>query len=160
MWPLVAIGVGAWILKELFDEEEEDDEPKRKKRKPKKKKVFISFAIEDQKYRDFLVAQARNWRSPFSFTDMSVKEPWDEAVWKRRCREKIRDCDGVIALVSKNTWKAGGARWEIRCAREEGIRVLGMHIKKYDKAAKLPELEGCRVYEWSWENLDEMISRF
>jgi len=31
-----------------------------------KKRVFISFAIEDKKYRDYLVEQAKSDRSPFT----------------------------------------------------------------------------------------------
>ena len=38
-----------------------------------KKKVFISFAVEDKKVRDFLVGQSRNRKTPFEFTDRSVK---------------------------------------------------------------------------------------
>lgn len=162
MWPiLAAIGIGALLLK-AFEEDDGEEEPRRKKspRRAKQKKIFISFAMEDVKYRDFLVAQAINDKSPFSLTDMSVKEPWPENVWKRRCREKIRKCDGVIVLVSKKTWRSSGARWEIKCAREEGVPVVGMHIKKYDKAAKLPELAGCKMIEWSWDNLEDRISRF
>jgi len=80
------------------------------------KKIFISFAIEDKQYRDFLIAQSKNKRSPFSFLDMSVKKKWQEEVWKRNCRKKIRDCDGVIVLLSRKTYHAGGVRWEMKCA--------------------------------------------
>jgi len=66
------------------------------------KRIFISFAVEDTKARDFLVGQARNAASPFELVDMSVKEPWDSA-WKTKCRTKIKGCDGVIALLSKKT---------------------------------------------------------
>ena len=52
--------------------------------KRKKKKVFISFAIEDKRFRNFLVSQAKNKRSHFDFTDMSVKKPWPEKEWKRK----------------------------------------------------------------------------
>ncbi len=84
------------------------------------KRIFISFAIEDETYRDFIVGQSRNQRSPFEFVDMSVKQPWDDK-WKKRCRTKIKGCDGVIDLVSKNTAKASGQLWEIQCAKEEKI---------------------------------------
>ena len=43
-----------------------------------RKRVFISFAIEDVKYRDYLVEQARKSNSPFDFIDMSVKKKWNE----------------------------------------------------------------------------------
>ena len=125
--------------------------------KPLKKRVFISFAIEDVEYRNHLVNQARSKHSPFDFVDMSVKRKWRESEWQKRCRTKIKRCDGMIALLSKNTNKAGGARWEIKCAREEGVRVAGMHIFKNQKGVVPTELRGKRVMEWSWKNLEKFI---
>lgn len=122
-----------------------------------KKRIFISFAIEDVKYRDFLVQQAKKNKSPFNFIDMSVKKEWEYHEWKKKCRTKIKRCHGVIALLSKNTHKASGARWEMKCAREEGIRIIGMHIKKKDRGAIPPELLGEDIITWSWENLKEFI---
>lgn len=162
MWPLI-IGIGvAALIAEAFSEE--DEAPKRKSSKRRssesKKKIFVSFAIEDKKYRDFLVAQAKNERSPFTFVDMSVKEPWTQKIWKDKCREKIQKCDGMIVLLSKNTWHSSGARWEVKCAKEERVPVIGMHVKKGDKGAKPPELNGKKVIDWTWDNLDESINKF
>lgn len=153
MWPVI-IGAGAvaLLIKPLLDESDDSEQDI-------KKRIFISFAIEDQKYRDFLVAQAKNERSPFTFIDMSVKQPWDEKIWKQKCRSKIKSCDGMIVLLSKNTWHSSGTRWEIKCAREERIRVIGMHIKKNDKGAIPPELKGKKVITWSWDNLETAIDK-
>jgi len=146
MWPFLIIGG----LATLFLSKEE--------KTTKKKRVFISFAIEDIKYRDDLVNQARKNHSPFDFIDMSVKTEWEQSIWKKRCRTKIKKCDGVIALLSKNTHKAGGARWEMKCAREEGIKIIGMHIFKNNKGAIPIELKGKKVVEWSWDNLEKFIN--
>lgn len=124
-----------------------------------RKKIFISFAIEDIEYRDHLVQQARNNQSPFDFIDMSVKKKWNPAEWKARCRTKIKRCDGVIVLLSKNTYNAAGARWEMKCAGEEGIKIIGMHIKKNDKGAIPPELKGKKIIEWSWNNIENFINK-
>lgn len=99
-------------------------------KKERRKRVFISFAIEDIAYRDFLVEQARKKHSPFEFIDMSVKKEWNQNEWKNKCRTKIKRCDGVIALLSKNTHKASGARWEIKCAREERVKNYRDAYKK------------------------------
>ncbi len=117
-------------------------------------RVFISFAAEDVRFRDFLVGQGRNERTPFSFVDMSVKEPWDSA-WKTNCRTKIKGCDGMIALLSPKTLNADGARWEIRCAKEEGIRVMGMYVQGACSAP--PELSGVRVVDWTWNNIKSFL---
>lgn len=129
---------------------ETTDEPKR---------VFISFAIEDKQYRDFLVAQSINKRSPFTFTDMSVKKSWKNEEWKRKCRKRIRECDGIIVLLSKKTYHASGVRWEMKCALEEDIPMIGMHIKKNDsfRGSIPPELDDCEIIDWSWENIEEFI---
>jgi len=127
--------------------------------KERRKRVFISFAIEDVQYRDYLVKQARKEKSPFDFIDMSVKQKWNESEWKKKCRTKIKRCEGVIALLSKNTHKAGGARWEMKCAIEEKVKIIGMHIKKNDKGAIPPELKGKRIIEWNWNNLEKFIDQ-
>ncbi len=151
MWPVI-LGAGAIAIlaKALFEEDDVQVE---------KKRIFISFAIEDEKYRDFLVKQAKLDKSPFTFTDMSVKQPWSEAEWKKRCRTKIKRCDGMIVLLSKNTWHSSGARWEIKCAIEEGVPVIGMHVKKNDKGAIPPELKGKKIIEWTWDNLEKTINK-
>lgn len=124
-----------------------------------RKRVFISFAIEDVEYRDYLVAQARKKHSPFDFIDMSVKKKWDEKEWKDKCRTKIKRCHGVIALLSKNTHKAGGARWEMKCANEEGKKIVGMHIKKSNPGAIPKELDNKEIIFWNWENLEKFINQ-
>lgn len=128
------------------------------KKKVSKKRVFISFAIEDIEYRNYLVEQAKKDHSPFSFIDMSVKKKWNQKLWKDKCRTKIKRCHGVIALLSKNTHKAGGARWEMECACEEGVKIIGMHIKKNDQGAIPPELQGKKVITWSWPNIERFIN--
>ena len=115
------------------------------------KRVFISFAIEDKSLRDFLSGQAKNEKSPFEFTDMSVKEPWDSA-WKTKCRTKIKGCDGMLIIVTGNTKKAAGQLWEIGCAKEERIPRRSVWGHSDDKPDTLPsELEGVRIMNWTWE---------
>jgi hypothetical protein len=121
-------------------------------------RVFISFAAEDVKYRDFLVGQMRLQDSPIDFIDFSVKEPWDEK-WKTNCKTKIRGCEGFIALISKKTWNATGARWEMKFADEEGLPILGVHIHADDKGAIPPELVGHKVIEWTWDGIKNFLNR-
>lgn len=122
------------------------------------KRVFISFAIEDSNLRDFLVGQARNENSPFEFVDMSVKEPWDSA-WKTNCRTKIKGCDGMIIIVTKKTKNADGQLWEVKCAKEEEIPRRGIWGHADDKPATIPqELDGVRIVNWTWDNIESFIN--
>src|SRR5208282_2534025 len=99
--------------------------------------IFTSFAIEDKWARDYLVGQAKNEKSPFEFVNMSVNEPWDEK-WKTQCRSRIKGCDGMIAMVSKNTAKGAGALWEVKTAKEEGIPVIGIYATAQNRPHSLP----------------------
>lgn len=123
-----------------------------------RKKIFISFAIEDKSARDLLVGQSRNENTPFEFMDMSVKEPWSSA-WKTQCRKRIKSCHGVIVLISKNTFKANGVSWEVKCAKEEGLPIKSIYARKDAKGCRIPnELNGRHIYKWSWENINKFVN--
>jgi Fe-S-cluster-containing hydrogenase component 2 len=83
-----------------------------------KKTVFVAFAIEDERQRDFLKGQSLNTACPFGYIDMSVKEAY-ESDWKTKVQTRIRRSDGVIALVSKHSLASSGQKWEITCALAE-----------------------------------------
>lgn len=121
------------------------------------KRIFIAFAIEDVRSRDFLVGQAKNDNSPFEFVDMSVKQPW-ETDWEAKCRSRIRGCDGVIALISKYTPSATGQLFEIRTAEEERIPTMLMY-----SSSGRPNLPYSLNYKlinvWSWDNIKAFLSR-
>lgn len=122
------------------------------------KRVFIAFAVEDKFARDNLVYQAKEQGNvPFDFTDMSVKEPWD-AKWKTNCRIKIKGCDGVIVFISRNTPQAEGARWEIKCAKEEGVPIKGFWVRSNDPCCRPPELGSTPVVYWTWDNITNFIN--
>jgi len=117
-----------------------------------KKVVFIAFAIEDVKQRDLLKGQSLNTKSPFEYIDMSVKEPYDKD-WKDRVRTRIKRSDGVIALVSKNSLKSSGQKWEIQCAKEEGKKLRGIWAYTDDRT----DLEGVNTRVWTWDNIKDFI---
>ena len=121
------------------------------------KRVFIAFAKEDEKYRDFLSGQTKLEKSSFEFVDMSIKEPFDEK-WKTSCRTRIKGCDGLVALISKNTAKADGELWEIKCGYDEKIPVMLMWVN--DDRPGVPALiKDKRINVWSWDNLKAFIEK-
>jgi antiphage defense system Thoeris ThsB-like protein len=122
-----------------------------------KKVVFIAFAIEDERQRDFFVGQSWNARSPFEFVDMSVKEPYDRD-WKNRVRTRIRRSDGVIALISKSTLTSSGQKWEINCAIEERKPLLGIWVYKNDRTFPA-QMSGRKIVEWTWNAIASFIDR-
>lgn len=119
---------------------------------PDKKTVFVAFAIEDERQRDFLKGQSLNTSSPFEYIDMSVKDAYSSE-WKEKVRMRIRRSHGVIALVSKNSLTSSGQKWEIACAREEGKKVLGIWAYKDDRT----NLPGVNTVVWTWDAIANFI---
>ena len=125
-----------------------------------KKRAFISFDYDnDVRYRDFLIGQAKNPHSPIEIADWSLKYAFDSK-WKTQCRDRIKRTGIVIQLVGSNTYKAEGAIWEVKCAREEGIPVFGVYIDKNNKGIIPLSLKGCLVIEWTWDGIKNGIDRF
>jgi len=119
------------------------------------KVVFIAFAVEDEGTRNLFTGQKVNAKTPFSFTDMSVKEPYTSE-WKDRVRTRIRRSDGVIALISSSTPGAVGQRWEIACAAEESKPLLGLWIENAYRT-KPNEMGSAPCKSWTWENVADFI---
>ncbi|WP_426014457.1 TIR domain-containing protein [Caulobacter sp. DWR2-3-1b2] len=117
-----------------------------------KKVIFVAFAIEDARQRDFLKGQSLHPRTPFEFIDMSVKEAYDSD-WKEKVRTRIKRSNGVIVLVSANSLKSSGQKWEIQCAREERKPVRGIWAYSSDRTT----LDGVPTVAWSDANITSFI---
>ncbi len=117
-----------------------------------KKVVFVAFAIEDANVRDMIKGQSLNTASPFEYIDMSVTEAYDEE-WKKKVRARILRSDGVLAIVSKNSLKSTGQKWEIQCAKDEGRPVKGIRASKDDDTS----LTGVSTMAWTWQNIADWI---
>ena len=121
------------------------------------KRIFVSFPEQDSNLRDLLVGQARNTNSPFDFVDMSVHKAWDSA-WKTKCRTKIKSCDGLIAIITSNTYNADGQIWEIDCAADENIPILCIKTSEYKPSSWTESKIGHRrVYNWDWNTIQKFI---
>jgi hypothetical protein len=114
--------------------------------------IFVAFAIEDVAIRDLIKGQSLNTKTSFEYTDMSVKEAYDEE-WKKRVRTRILRSAGVLAIVSKNSLISTGQKWEIQCAKDEKKPVRGIWAYKEDRT----DLVGVNTMVWSWDNLANWI---
>jgi hypothetical protein len=118
-----------------------------------KKTIFVAFAMEDERQRDFLKGQSLLTNSPFEYIDLSVKEAY-ESDWKEKVRTRIRRSDGVIALVSRSSLNSSGQQWELSCAREEGKKVLAIWAYTDDRT----NLPGVSAREWTWDAIKSFIN--
>ncbi|WP_138944914.1 TIR domain-containing protein [Plantibacter sp. M259] len=119
------------------------------------KTVFIAFAKEDESTRNLFTGQRVHPDTPFEFTDMSVKEPYSSE-WKAKVRARIRRSDGVIALISSSTPMATGQLWEISCAVEEGVPLIGIWIEDGYRT-KPTQMGSAQCMAWTWDNVADFI---
>jgi hypothetical protein len=117
-----------------------------------KKIVFVAFAIEDERQRDFLKGQSLSPRAPYEFIDLSVKEAYEED-WKDKVRTRIKRSHGVIVLVSKNSTSSTGQKWEIDCAKGENKPILGIWAYAADRTT----IAGIKTVTWSDKNIGDFI---
>lgn len=116
------------------------------------KVIFVAFAIEDERQRDFLKGQSLSPRAPYEFIDMSVKQAYDSD-WKNKVRTRIKRSDGVIVLVSENSLTSSGQKWEIACAKEEGKRIRGIWAYSSDRTL----IPGVSTTTWTDKNISDFI---
>lgn len=119
-------------------------------------RIFVSFAIEDENIKTLFTGQAKHDKVPYEFVDMSVKKPWDTQ-WKINCRSRIKGCHGVFVLITENLKDADGAIWEVECAKEEKIPILGVYIGKATFLDSPSELLGIKKIAWTWAGIKEFV---
>lgn len=101
------------------------------------KTIFISYYHEDKKYKDLLVAWARNSSLPVNFvdhsTDLSVCSR-DIAVVRRAVSAKIRGADCFLCLVGENTHTSDWVNWEVDKAFERNRSIIAVKISRSYKS--------------------------
>ena len=123
-----------------------------------KSRAYISFdADHDSDLKVLLVGQARNIDSPFSITDMSIKETIAKN-WKDNARTRIKGCDVVIVICGKYTHSANGVSEEIKIAQEENIPYFLLYGRSNEQCSKPIAAKATdKVYKWTWDNLKALI---
>jgi hypothetical protein len=124
-----------------------------------KKRVFISFDYDhDEGAKIMLAGQAKLPDSPFDFTDASLKEPLS-GDWKEKVKRRMANIDVVIGLCGEHTHTATGMAAEIEIA--QGKPVPYFLLAAYsDKTCTKPTTAkySDKVYNWTWENLKNLIA--
>ena len=123
-----------------------------------KKRTFISFDYDHHSdLKTLLVGQARNSDSPFSITDMSIKETIAKD-WKDNARTRIKGCDVVVVICGKYTNSAKGVSAELRIAQEEGIPYFLLWGRSKETCVMPTSAKSeDKIYKWTWDNLKALI---
>ena len=116
-----------------------------------KMRTFISFDYDhDSDLKNLLVGQAKNDDSPFSITDMSIKETITKK-WKDNARRRIKGCDVVIVICGEHTNTASGVSTELEIAQEEEIPYFLLYGRATKKCIKPKGAKSTdKIYRWTW----------
>lgn len=117
------------------------------------KTIFIAFAIEDEEQRDFLKEQSLNTDAPFRYIYVSNEET-HHSMWSFIVKMRIKQSDGVIVLVSENSLNSTSQKWEIQCAREEGLKIIGIYAYNDDRTG----IVGVETKVWTLDILKDFIN--
>lgn len=113
---------------------------------------MIFVAIEDECARDLLKGQSRHTDAPFEYIDMSVKEAYTED-WKTKSVHAYPAIPWCDRTNSKNSLSSSGQKWEIACAQEEGVPVLGIWAYSDDRTSAV----SVTTKAWGWETIANFI---
>jgi len=123
-----------------------------------KKKVFVSFDYHnDRGISSFVMGQAKLLTSPFWGADWSMKEASPQHKWEEEAERRIRQCDIILIMVGKQTYKAEGVLKEVELARKYDKQVAQI-IAYSDLANPTPVADAGRLYRWNWENLKTLLN--
>ena len=107
-------------------------------RERKPKTVFISYDYDhDRRYKNMLVAWAKNEKFPIRFDDRSADvaiDSTDEAVQRRAISAKIHRSDMLVLLVGREAHKSRWIRWETAKAVHLGKPIVAVKLKKKYRA--------------------------
>ncbi|MFE7629227.1 TIR domain-containing protein [Kocuria sp. NPDC057446] len=121
------------------------------------KTVFLASAEQDELFRNLFTAQWDRAGDQARFLD----PPGDvtcPSEWKESVRERIRGCDGVIALIGGSTPSSDAALWQIECAVTEDKPLLGLWVET-EHRNKPAAMGAARCETWTWENIGEFLDR-
>jgi hypothetical protein len=108
--------------------------------------IFVAFAIEGERQRDFLKGPTLHPRAPFEFVDTSVKQPYDSN-WKERVapgsgsRAESSRWSAELADPQRSEWgdPVSGRRNENHCAGYGPMCTTGPVCRVCDLSVERPE---------------------
>jgi hypothetical protein len=125
-----------------------------------KPRVFISFHSEDQNQVELLRHQAKDSRFQVSFTDYSVKVPY-ESSWKTHTEKRIEQSSVVFVMIGGETHQRAAVNWEVEKAYELGKPVVGVRIYRNEDhlICRPMEEHKATVVNWNMVEMQDQLDK-
>lgn len=119
----------------------------------KHKKIYVGGAESDIRYRDMLVYGRHRWELYSNpAIDFSTLDRKGVALVHHKPIAKtfIQGVDGVMIIVSAETYKDPLALWEIHCSLSNRIPIVGVDVRPKSEGIIPENLEG-KIIKFGWE---------
>lgn len=123
-------------------------------------RMFLACAPQDLKFAELITARARADQLPIAFDTLGEGRT-DEIGWQLECSRRIRGARVIVVLVSPHTRGSARVKWQVQCARELGLAVLGITVGFGDEAESEGEalVSGGPVVGWKWKTIAATLMR-
>ncbi len=127
-----------------------------------KRNIFISFDNDDLDEVNLFRGQAKNESSELSFSDYSIKIPFnsDKAEYiKRMISEKIKQCSTCLLYLTNDSVNSKWVKWEIEKSKELGKSVIGYYKTDSGVPSMSPDLRSNidKIVPWNHKAISSVI---
>ncbi len=125
------------------------------------KKVYVCYALSDIKKRDLLISFKQRWEFytnntfDFIYIDKDL-ESYSSNDFIENITNCLKNCDGMMALISNNIKEDYLFEQELSIAIESNIQMVGIDIRKKDEGF-IPDILQDKMIKWGWEWFSEFI---
>jgi hypothetical protein len=123
--------------------------------------VFIACAPPDIKYAELIMARTRSDQLPLRLA-MFGEGRFTDADWQLECRRRITSASAVLVLMSCHTRRSPRALWQMRCARDHGVPVVGLTVMPIDEGPEPGDapVEAQTLIGWRWKTIVATLMQF
>jgi hypothetical protein len=123
----------------------------------KRKSIYTIYALEEKSLLDNFIQQSKKEKIEFDLVFMEEKEPLKED-WRNDCLARIRECDGVIVLISPLLKISEGAFWEMKFSKEANKPMVCVFAGNAGIIDKPIDVRGVLTMVLYWERLNDFFS--
>ena len=126
--------------------------------------VFLSFVEEDLALVNLFRGQAKNENNDLSFSDFSVKEPFDSShaeYIRRQIKDLIKKVSVTLCLIGETTSKSKWVAWELRTSLEldKGLVGVRLHSSGKDIPPQVLNNGKAEIVNWDIKEIVKAIER-
>lgn len=123
-----------------------------------RKKLFVSYALEEKQLLDSFIEQSKKENIPYDLVYLKEKDPVSPE-WREQCKNTIRQCNGVVFLISKYLQVSEGAFWEMKFSHDLNKPMVSVFVGDAGIRDKPRDLTGVTAMVMSWARVHDFVEK-